>query len=219
MNRRRCRSLSTRGTLAKWRPNRAIRRRGWALIEFHRRFALSTACLVLALVGIPLGLSSKKGGKSSGFVLTIPSGFCLLLRLFGGSFLCAPREGFARIRRVAGGHRFLFGRGILAVAGRTQAVRYFWLARTVEANDSHSTAVSRSSRREDAFEPAHRRGARFFSARFPMILDDYVLRDFATNLILVLATFLLLLLVFTLFELLGDILRNQISQWWSANIC
>ena len=43
----------------------------WYLIEFHRRLALPTACLVLALVGIPLGLSSKKGGKSSGFVLTI----------------------------------------------------------------------------------------------------------------------------------------------------
>src|SRR5437588_11532062 len=43
----------------------------WYWIEFHRRFALPTACLVLALVGIPLGLSSKKGGKSTGFVLTI----------------------------------------------------------------------------------------------------------------------------------------------------
>src|ERR1700674_5234978 len=43
----------------------------WYLIEFHRRFALPTSCLVLALVGIPLGLSSKKGGKSTGFVLTI----------------------------------------------------------------------------------------------------------------------------------------------------
>src|SRR2546425_6422204 len=40
-------------------------------IQFHRRFALPTACIVLALVGIPLGLSSKKGGKSTGFVLTI----------------------------------------------------------------------------------------------------------------------------------------------------
>ena len=32
---------------------------------------LPTACLVLAMVGIPLGLSSKKSGKSGGFVLTI----------------------------------------------------------------------------------------------------------------------------------------------------
>jgi LPS export ABC transporter permease LptF len=41
------------------------------LIEFHNRFALPSACLVLAMVGIPLGLSSKKSGKSGGFVLTI----------------------------------------------------------------------------------------------------------------------------------------------------
>ena len=40
-------------------------------IEFHRRFALPAACLVLALVGIPLGLSARKGGSSAGFVLTI----------------------------------------------------------------------------------------------------------------------------------------------------
>src|ERR1700731_1793328 len=43
----------------------------WNLIEFHRRLSLPAACIVFAMVGIPLGLSSKKGGKSSGFVLTI----------------------------------------------------------------------------------------------------------------------------------------------------
>lgn len=41
------------------------------LIEFHRRWAMAIAGLVLATVGIPLGLSAKKGGKSTGFVLTI----------------------------------------------------------------------------------------------------------------------------------------------------
>ncbi len=40
-------------------------------IEFHRRFGLPAACLVLAMVGIPLGLAARKGGKSTGFVLTI----------------------------------------------------------------------------------------------------------------------------------------------------
>ena len=43
----------------------------WYLVEFYRRLALPTSCLVLALVGVPLGISSKKGGKSMGFVLTI----------------------------------------------------------------------------------------------------------------------------------------------------
>lgn len=54
----------------KSRSSDATARR-WALIEYHRRLSLPTACIVLALVGIPLGLSSKRGGKSTGFVLTI----------------------------------------------------------------------------------------------------------------------------------------------------
>src|SRR5215471_17764285 len=59
----------------------------WYLIEFHRRLALPTACLVLALVGIPLGLSSKKSGKSGGFVLTILLVFTYyVVSLIGVSF-------------------------------------------------------------------------------------------------------------------------------------
>ena len=50
-----------------------------------------------------------------------------------------------------------------------------------------------------------------FSARFPLILDDMILRDFATYLAMILATFLLLALVFTFFELLTDIVRNRVS--------
>ena len=43
----------------------------WYQIEMQKRYAYPTACLVLMLVGIPLGLSSRRGGKSMGFVLTI----------------------------------------------------------------------------------------------------------------------------------------------------
>ncbi|MGB2604085.1 MAG: LptF/LptG family permease, partial [Candidatus Sulfotelmatobacter sp.] len=60
----------------------------------------------------------------------------------------------------------------------------------------------------NAFERASTR-RRVFSASFPTLLDDYVLRDFFVYLGMIVSTFLVLLLVFTLFELLGDILRNQ----------
>ena len=40
-------------------------------IEFNTRFSYPFACLVLMLVAVPLGISSKRGGKSTGFVLTI----------------------------------------------------------------------------------------------------------------------------------------------------
>ncbi|MFZ1160615.1 MAG: LPS export ABC transporter permease LptF, partial [Candidatus Sulfotelmatobacter sp.] len=66
----------------------------WYRIEFYRRFALPTACLVLALVGIPLGLSSKKSGKSGGFVLTI-------LLVFGYYFVSLIGVSLAKQGRVA----------------------------------------------------------------------------------------------------------------------
>ena len=41
------------------------------LIEIHKRFAYPAACLVLMLVGVPLGVTSRRGGKSFGLVFTI----------------------------------------------------------------------------------------------------------------------------------------------------
>ena len=40
-------------------------------IELHRRFALPVACIMLALVGIPLGIATRKGGKSAGYVIAL----------------------------------------------------------------------------------------------------------------------------------------------------
>ena len=45
---------------------------------------------------------------------------------------------------------------------------------------------------------------------FPRILDEYVVREFLNMFFLVLAGFVLLMLVFTFFDLVGDILRNHI---------
>jgi LPS export ABC transporter permease LptF len=41
------------------------------LLELHTRFSYPAACLVLMLVGVPLGVISRRGGKSSGLVFTI----------------------------------------------------------------------------------------------------------------------------------------------------
>src|ERR1035437_10173536 len=45
---------------------------------------------------------------------------------------------------------------------------------------------------------------------FPRILDEYVVREFLNTFCLVLAGFVMLMLVFTFFELVSDILRNHI---------
>ena len=179
----------------------------WYLIEFHRRFALPTACLVLALVGIPLGLSSKKSGKSGGFVLTILLVFAYYFVSLVGISLArqghlTPALGawLANIVFFAGGV-FLLWQAERRPFELT-SLRLAW-KRGVQHNGQ-----SRRGRKENAFERAATR-RRVFSASFPTLLDDYVLRDFFLYLGLILATIMVLVLVFTLFELLGDIMRNQ----------
>ena len=193
--------------------------RRWALIEFHRRLALPTACVVLAFVGIPLGLSSKRGGKSSGFVLTILLVFLYYsISLIGVSL---ARQG--RLSPAAGvwlaDAAFLVGGVFLLWRSERRpieisSIRSWFQSTTPSSSTSLQPALNgageRTAQRETRAERFPRRW-RLFNLHFPTILDDYVLRNFTGYLILIVATFLLLLLIFTLFELLGDILRNQVS--------
>ena len=180
----------------------------WYLIAFHKRFALPTACLVLALVGIPLGLSSKKSGKSGGFVLTILLVFTYyVISLIGVSL---ARQGKVTPWFGAWLADIMFLVLAIFLLARAEK-RPFELAsfRAPWKRDSSGALLPARARRENAFERASTR-RRVFSASFPTLLDDYVLTDFFVYLGLILSTFLVLVIVFTLFELLGDILRNQV---------
>ena len=189
--------------------------RRWTLLEFHRRLALPTACMVLAFVGIPLGLSSKRGGKSSGFVLTILLVFLYYsISLIGVSL---ARQG--RLSPASGvwlaDAAFLVGGVFLLWRSERRPIEISsirsWLkmpSPSASLQPALNGASSRLANREFAVDRLSRR---WRLLRFPTILDDYVLRDFAVYLTMIAATFVMLLLVFTLFELFGDILRNGVS--------
>jgi len=174
---------------------------------------LPTACVVLALVGIPLGLSSKRGGKSTGFVLTILLVFVYYsISLIGVSL---ARQG--RVTPSLGAWLadlvFLVGGVFLLWRSERRPIdlsvfRSWFKIGALKPASSEGPALS--IRRESTADRLSRRW-RLFNLHFPTILDDYVLRDFAVYLALIVSSFLMLLLVFTLFELLGDILRNQVS--------
>jgi LPS export ABC transporter permease LptG/LPS export ABC transporter permease LptF len=179
----------------------------WYILEFHRRFALPTACLVLALVGIPLGLSSKKSGKSGGFVLTILLFFAYyVVSLIGVSL---ARQGRVSPWFGAWLADFVFLALALFLLRQAEKRPFEFGALRPITNPLSKSQKPLARRRENAFERASTR-RRMFSASFPTLIDDYVLRDFFLYLGMILSTFLVLVIVFTLFELLGDILRNQV---------
>jgi len=182
-------------------------------IEFHRRFTLPAACLVLAMVGIPLGLSARKGGKSTGFVLTI----LLVVVYYFFSLLGVQMARQGRISPWFGswmGNIFFFLCGLFLLwrvdrmpieLGSVTAGWKSLLQKLQSIGSDRRRFIDRSP---VAGRSEWRRSR--FSARFPLIFDDMILRDFALYLTLILSTFLVLALVFTFFELLTDIVRNKV---------
>jgi LPS export ABC transporter permease LptF/LPS export ABC transporter permease LptG len=177
-------------------------------IEFQRRIALPAACLVLAIVGIPLGLSARKGGKSTGFVLTILLVFVYyFFSLIGVSMArqgkLSPWEG------VWMGNIFFFFSGLVLLWRVDRmpieigSLSEFW-------KSLKEKLPARTGRVRVAIPTGSATHERRFSARFPLILDDMILRDFVLYLVMIIAAALLIVLVFTYFELLTDIMRNRI---------
>ena len=188
------------------------------LIELHKRLAYPAACLVLMLVGVPLGVTSRRGGKSSALVATIALvvvyyslsliGIALGRQNWIPAFLAVW---MANLLFTAGGVVLLWQ---MASGGGFLNAIAAWTSRSPK----HDSAISARPNGTplgsllSRFQPRPQRAAA--RSVFPRILDEYVVREFLNIFFLVLMAFVLLILVFTVFDLLGDILRNRIG--WST---
>ncbi len=183
-----------------------------ASVELNYRFALPVASLVLALVGIPLGLFSRKGGKAAGIVLTIFLVFLYyVLMAFGLSF---AKQG--RISPVLGLWlaNLAFGlTGILMLANlRRVRLRLQFLQDWAEDASRHfkrwRDRAPRKVRRWNASPLAPQAASRY---RFFQILDIYVIQGWLFYFGALLVTFTGIYVIFDFFQLLGDIIRNHVS--------
>ena len=188
---------------------REARRSIDARIELHQRLALPLACVLLALVGIPLGISSRKAGKSAAFVMTVALAFLYYMGLI--SLINLARQGTLPVPVAVWTPNVVF-----ALAGLTL------LLRLEKPGDRDLVATIKTrfqvllQRFLQRWEPAH--AGVVNSRRFgrlpllPQILDTYVLSTFLFYFALLLASFVLMTHVYTFFELLSDIVKNKIPM-------
>ena len=185
------------------------------LIELHKRFAYPAACLVLMLVGVPLGVTSRRGGKSSALVATIALvivyysltliGIALSRQNWIPAFLAVW---MANLLFMSGGVFLLWQ---MASGGGFLNAIALWTSHSSKPKADAPAKADGTlfSRLLSKLRPRPQRA----KARnvFPRILDEYVVREFLNMFFLVLMAFVLLILVFTVFDLLSDILRNKIG--------
>jgi LPS export ABC transporter permease LptG/LPS export ABC transporter permease LptF len=191
-----------------------------ARVEFQRRLALPAACLLFALLGVPVGVQPRRGGRAVGFVLTIILISAYYLLFVTGIHLAqqgraSPGLGVWAANLVTLLVAFLLLGRIERVrpeARWLEHIRRLRLGRRKDAPRAASPAAAASipnglavATRQDA------RPVRFQTGAFPLIFDLYILRSFFYWLGLMLAAFVLLSDAFTLFDLLPDMARTHAS--------
>ena len=182
------------------------------LVELSRRVALPFGVIIFSILAIPLGVISKKGGKSYGFVVSL--GIFLVYFL-----LLSVGEGFAKSGRFspllgpwAGNLVFLvLGAYLLAVSekesGWSKLLRPVWTLLDSLIAKIRSRSTTTSQLQTTVSGQPLRRGVRW---TLPLILDKYVVAGFLKYFFLVLCSFVIIFIVFTFFELLEDVVSNQI---------
>lgn len=180
-----------------------------ARIELHQRLALPIACVLLALAGIPLGISTRRSGKSSSVVLTLVIAFVYYVGM--GSLISLARQGTLPAALAVWIPNIAFAVFAVIMLARLEAPgeRDFmgWivgaLRRLGRAPQEHVPRMLGRLQPRSAFRAW---------PLLPQIVDTYVLSGFLFYFALWLASFVLLYHVFTFFELLSDIFKNHIAM-------
>jgi LPS export ABC transporter permease LptG/LPS export ABC transporter permease LptF len=185
------------------------------LIEIHKRFSYPAACLVLMLVGVPLGVTSRRGGKSFAWIFTIILVF--IYYLLSSTGIALGKQNWISAFFAVWSANLLFAAGGLfllwqmASGGRVLAAVTSWTSRHQKSEDAGPKRVVggpvRALLNRLQAHPQRKKARNVF----PRILDEYVVREFFGVFLLVMTGFVMLLLVFTFFEKIGDILRNHIA--------
>ena len=179
-------------------------------IEWNRRLALPIACLTLGLVGIPLGITTRKGGKSSGYIMAI------VLAFFVYYLAYISLTGLARQRTLSPELSAWIPNSLFLLAGA------LFLARLETPGDRDIAAMIRDrvNRLREFLKritgarvngaPVTARALRLLPALFFQIVDGYVLSLFSFYLVVLLVSFVAMTEVYNFFELLSYIVKNNI---------
>jgi LPS export ABC transporter permease LptG len=173
-------------------------------IELHKRFALPVACIMLAMVGIPLGIATRKGGKSAGYVNAIVVAFFFYYLAFLSLTGVAKQKKLPAVLWIPNIAFMVAGTVLLGRMERPGDRNWF-----NEAKSSVAGFFESSKRLLVPKDEARRISFRI--RLLPQLVDTYIVSTFLGWLVLALASFVCLFLIFSFFDLIGDMLRNNIS--------
>jgi LPS export ABC transporter permease LptG len=188
--------------------------RNIALVEIHKKFAIPFACIAFGVLGLPLGITNRRGGKSSGFSLSIAIivGYYLMLtngEELAGSGKIPPAVGMwsANVILLAVGIYLLSRANRDALAQRTEGgifARVFRGIGRLFMKRSNGTAMARRIHGREGM-------LNRLDITFPNIIDRYILREFLKILLLVIVSVTALFVIVEYTEMARDVRENGVA--------
>ena len=178
-----------------------------ARLEFHQRLALPFACILFAMVGLPLGISQRRAGKSFAFVVTVLLAFLYFMGYIGLRGIAMQRAVNAAFAVWLPNLVFL-AVGLFLLHRMERSGEASWITTVQNWFQDLSTWLGDRLESLGNFGRGVATGRRSF-AFLPQVIDTYVLTTFIFYFLLLLVSFVLLTDVFTFFELLSDIVKNK----------
>lgn len=206
-------------------PRQSEAERNLAWVEIHKKFSIPAACMVFGLLGLPLGFTNKRGGKSSGFAISI--GIILVYYVF-----LNWGEEIARKGTIPPSLAVWFPNAVMLVVGLVlltrrnrdksllltrldQWIRMRFWARLLRLQDRRE-ARKRARRASAITRRANPQHAPALVLRLPEInlafltrIDRYVLRTFFQVLIIAALSGLTIYIVADITDNVDDILKNN----------
>jgi LPS export ABC transporter permease LptF/LPS export ABC transporter permease LptG len=191
-------------------PKKTVFERRTARVEIQKKFSLPAACLLFALVGVPLGIVTRRGGRAAGFAVSVAV-------VLGYYVLLASGEARAVDGKVSPALAMWLPNAILLVVGIVALERVrrdrnvlpglppWWHA----WRDGIRAADESPAPGADAGSPRLRSSRR--ARRLFLLVDGYVAGRFLRTFSLALLSMSFLYLLIDYLEISESIVKNRIG--------
>jgi len=179
-------------------------------IEFHRKFALPFTCLALAFLGLSLGISTRKGGKVTGFIISLGI-------IFVYYTISVSMENIVRKGTVSPFLGMWFANIFLLIIG---IIMYYYSSKEKSINWERLFAIAESFKKQlrQKKQMVQRKVLlvikikRFhFGFRIFKIIDVYVVKKLVLTFFMVFSSLIMIFYVVGFVEKINEVVENKVS--------
>ncbi|MFB0564737.1 MAG: LptF/LptG family permease [Candidatus Aminicenantaceae bacterium] len=171
-------------------------------VEIHKKFAFPFVCLIFGFLGLPLGATTKKGGRTSGFTISIGIILIYYVLITAGEKMAMDGK-ISPFLGIWGGNIILF-----------VAACYLFVKSLKESSLFFNISRIFKRKKKKHFTPKKKRRSLNWprlSLRFPNILDRYIIRKYLTIFFLGFIGLILISIIVTFFERIDNIYAHDKS--------